>query len=355
MSRETADPVPDTNPTTERPVPDWSTLSFALTDTDVMYRAVGDSRNDPVWGEDEHLPFGDIQVSPAAAFMSYGVGVFEGLKAQKTEDGRILLFRPDANGERLQKSAERLMMPAFPVDRFVEACHEIVRRNRRFVPPLEHGSLYLRPMQHAVEPCLGLRPCNVFAVHIFASPVGSYFKGAPQAVKLRVLEQGRCAPGGTGYAKAMGNYAGAIWVADGWKKQGYDDVLYLDAHHVHHLTETSGSNPFVLLKSGTLVTPKLDSQILPGITRGSTVEIASKIAGVTVEERDVSIDEVIEEGVECFCTGTAWTLLSVGQIDHGDKTKTFEQFELRNELYSILRGIQTGERDDPFGWIQEVE
>ena len=347
MAQETANPV-------TKPLPDWSTISFSLTETDVMFRIIGDRRNDPVWGEHNYVPFEDIRVSPAAAFMSYGVGVFEGLKAQKTEDDRVLLFRPDANGARLQQSAERLVMPPYPVDDFVEACVEVVRRNRRFVPPPEYGSLYLRPTQHAIEPQLGLGPCDLFSVMIFASPVGSYFRGAPKSVRLRVLEQGRCPPGGTGYAKAMGNYAGAIWVASKWKDKGYDDVLYLDSRHVKYLTETSGSNPFVVLESGTLVTPKLDSQILPGITRDSTLQIAREIAGMEVEERDISIDEVIEDGVEFFCTGTAWTLLSISQIDHGDREKKFEQFEVRNKLFSILRGIQSGDHTDPFGWTREV-
>jgi branched-chain amino acid aminotransferase len=337
-----------------KPLPDWQQLTFSLTETDVMYRAFGDRRNDPVWEPGEYLPFAGIEISPAAAFLSYGIGVFEGLKAQQTADGRILLFRPDANAQRFRRSAERLMMPPFPAEEFVEACCEVVRRNRRFVPPCDYGSFYLRPLQHAVEPQLGLGPCSVFAVHIWGSPVGSYFRGAPKSVRLRVLDQGRCPPGGTGFAKSMGNYAGAIWVAYQWKDKGYDDVLYLDSRHLKYLTETSGSNPFVRLRSGTLVTPPLDDQILPGVTRDSTLRIARGIVKCPVEERLISIDEVIADGVELFCTGTAWTLLSVREIVHGSRTKTFESTELRNELFEVLRGIQTGERADPFGWVLEV-
>ena len=347
--------TPEITGDNKKPLPDWSTLTFSLTETDCMYKCVGDTERDPVWDEGEFIPFQDISLSPAAALMSYGVGVFEGLKAQKTADGRILLFRPDANARRLQSSAERLMMPAFPAEQFVDACVEIVKRNSRFVPELEYGSLYLRPMQHATEPQLGLGPCRHFSTHIFASPVGSYFRGGrPQGVRLKVLEQGRVAPGGTGSAKAMGNYAGAIWVAHEWKDQGFDDVLYLDSHHLQYLTETSGSNPFVLLKSGVLVTPGLDSQILPGVTRDSTIEIARKLLGLEVEERKISIQEVLDNGQELFCSGTAWTLLSAREIVYRDKTKTFEKEELRNEILEILRAIQTGQRDDPFNWIREV-
>ena len=339
----------------DKPIPDWETLTFSLTETDFMYRSRGNIERDPVWDEGAYIPFEDIAISPAAALMSYGVGVFEGLKAQRTTGGKILLFRPDANGRRMQSSAERLMMPPFPTEQFVESCVELVRRNEHFVPPPEYGSLYLRPMQHAVEPQLGLGPCSQFATHIFCSPVGSYFRGgSPRGVRLKVLEQGRVAPGGTGSAKAMGNYAGAIWVAQQWKDQGFDDVLYLDAHHLKYLTETSGSNPFVLLRSGVLVTPPLDSQILPGITRDSTLRIARDLLKLEVEERALSIQEVIEEGVEMFCTGTAWTLLSVREIVYNDQVKLLETEELRDELLKVLRDIQTGDREDPFDWIREV-
>ena len=346
---------PEITGETEKPLPDWSALTFALTETDFMYRSLGDKERNPLWDEGGFMPFQDITVSPAAALMSYGVGVFEGLKAQKTADGRVLLFRPNANARRMQKSAERLLIPPFPIEQFVDSCTEVVRRNFRFVPELEYGSLYLRPMQHAIQPQLGLGPCRHFATHIFASPVGSYFRGGrPRGVRLKVLEQGRVAAGGTGSAKAMGNYAGAIWVAQKWKEQGFDDVLYLDSHHLEYLTETSGSNPFVLLKSGVLVTPALDTQILPGVTRDSTLVIARSLLNLEVEERDISIREVMEEGQEFFCSGTAWTLLSAREIVYGDETRTFEKEDLRMELLEILRAIQTGRRDDPFEWTREI-
>jgi branched-chain amino acid aminotransferase len=321
-----------------------------------MYRSFGDGRRSPVWDRGEFVAFEDIRISPAAAFLSYGIGVFEGLKAQRTQDGRILLFRPDANAERFQRSAERLLMAPFPKDQFVSAVKELVRRNERFMPPPEHGSLYIRPMQHAVEPKLGLGPCDVFSVLMFSSPVGPYFRGAdPRGLRLKVLEQGRCAPGGTGFAKAMGNYAGAISVAQPWKAEKFDDVLYLDARHERYLTETSGSNPFVLLRSGKLVTPPLDDQILPGVTRDSTLRVARDLLRLPVEERRVSIDEVIEEGEEFFCTGTAWTLLSVREIVYRSTAKAFPREEARKALLEVIRGIKTGERDDPFGWTVSVE
>ncbi len=341
--------------TMRRAVPDWETLTFSLTETDYMYRSLGDLERAPVWDDGEFVPFGDITLSPAAAFMSYGMGVFEGLKAQRCDDGRVLLFRPQKNGERMQNSAERLSMPPFPVEQFVDAVVEVTRRNLRFVPPADKGSLYLRPMQHAIEPKLGLGPCRLFSVLIFASPVGSYFTGgAESGVRLRVLEQGRVAPGGTGASKAMGNYAGAIWVASQWKEQGFDDVMYLDSRHVSYATETSGSNIFLKRKDGVIVTPALNDQILPGVTRDSTVQAARDILGIDVEERPLTIDEIIADGEELFCTGTAWTIQSVREIVYRDQAVAFQQNQTCKALLEILRGIQTGTREDPFGWAVEV-
>lgn len=344
-----------TSPISPRPLPNWDELTFSFTETDMMYRSYGDKRRSPVWDQGEMVPLADLSISPAAAFMSYGLGVFEGLKAQRTEDGRILLFRPDKNGERLQRSAERLSMIAFPVDQFVQACVEMVRQNERFVPPLGKGSFYLRPLELAIEPKLGLGPCNNFLVLIYGSPVGSYFTGgAPRGVRLQVLEQGRVAPGGTGYAKAMGNYAGGIFTAHKWKQQGFDDVLYLDAHHLRYVTETSGSNVFLMRKDGVLVTPALDDQILPGVTRDSTLQVARQVLGMKVEERPLTIDEVIESGEELFCTGTAWTLQSVREIVHQGKTVQFPTEKTRSALLDVIRGIQTGKREDTFGWTVRV-
>jgi branched-chain amino acid aminotransferase len=350
----------------ERPLPDWDRLTFSLTETDWLYRTLGDDRNTPPWDEGEFLPFADISVSPAAAFMSYGLGVFEGLKAQRAEDGRVLLFRPDKNAERLRASAQLMLMAPFPVERFLWACEEIVRRNLRFVPPPGKGSFYLRPVQHAIEPKLGLGPCHLFSMTLFGTPVGGYFAGergedkvvgggVPGGVRLQVLEQGRVATGGTGSAKAMGNYAGGIARAYKWKQVGFDDVLHLDAHHLRFVTETSGSNVFLKRKDGTIVTPPLDDQILPGVTRDSAIQVARKLLGLTVEERSLPIDEVIEDGEELFCTGTAWTVQSVREIVHKGKTFQFHKEDVRLSLLKILRGIQTGTEEDTFGWVREVK
>ena len=340
---------------TQKPLPSWDALTFAFTETDLMYRSYGDKRRSPVWDRGELVPIADVKISPAAAFMSYGLGIFEGLKAQRTDDGRILLFRPDRNAERFQRSAERLSLPTFPAEQFVTACVDMVRRNERFVPPFGRGSFYLRPLELAIEPKLGLGPSNLFLVLIYGCPVGAYFAGgAPKGVRLQVLEQGRVAPGGTGYAKCMGNYAGGIYVAHQWKEKGFDDVLYLDARHLKFVTETSGSNVFLKRKDGVIVTPPLDDQILAGVTRDSTIQVARKILNMKVEERPLPIEEVMAEGEELFCTGTAWTLQSVREIVHKGATVKFPVEQARKSILDVLRAIQTGSREDPFGWTVKV-
>jgi len=205
---------------------------------------------------------------------------------------------------------------------------------------------------------------------MFGSPVGAYFAGGASAppsegrlegraegrgVRLQVLEQGRVAPGGTGFAKAMGNYAVRIYIAYQWKPKGYDDVICLQARNVRYVTETSGSNVFLKKKNGGIVTPPLDDQILPGVTRDSTIEAARKALGLKVEERPLAIEEVLDDGEELFCTGTAWTLQSVREIVYRDRTHSFPRDATRKALLEIVRGIQTGARKDIFGWTREVK
>jgi branched-chain amino acid aminotransferase len=197
-------------------------------------------------------------------------------------------------------------------------------------------------------------------VLVFGCPVASYFDSSPEkpgegGVRLKVLEQGRCAPGGTGAAKAMGNYAGGIALAHRWQREGYDDVLYLDARNVKYLTETSGSNVFVKLQSGRLITPPLDDQILAGLTRNSVIRIARETLGVTVEERDISVAEALEDGEEIFCTGTAWSVQPVREIDFRGHTHRFTIRDLRRAISDELEGIQFGTRQDTFGWTTVVD
>lgn len=336
------------------PLPEWDNLGFNYIETDCFYVARGSVDAEPMWGEGEFLPLQELPIHPAAAFMSYGQAVFEGLKARRTDDGRVLLFRPEANAARFQRSARRLAMEAFPAERFVDAVVELVHRNLRFVPPPDKGSLYIRPMQHGVDLALGFRPCTEFLVSMYASPVGSYFGGpVTGGVRLRVVEQSRVADGGTGNAKAAANYAGAIEVARPWKKKGFHDVLFLDPRQARYVTETSGSNFFAVLRDGTIVTPPIGDQILPGITRDSTIRVARDL-GMTVEERHLPIEEVVHEAVEVFCTGTAWTIQNVTFLSWKDVDREIPRTETRDALFAVLDGIQYGRREDPYGWVREV-
>jgi branched-chain amino acid aminotransferase len=337
-----------------KPLPNFDQLTFNLTETDWIYYAYGDTRRNPVWDAGEWCEFRSTPISPSAPALAYGFGVFEGLKAHRTRDGRILLFRPDRNAVRFQKSAERITLAPFPPERFVDACVELVARNSRFVPPNDKGSFYLRPVEWGSGARLGLGTVQEFQVVFYGSPVGGYFAaGSAPGLRLLVREQGRVAPGGTGWAKAAANYAGGILIADQAKKLGFTDVLYLDARHVRYLTETSGSNVFCVLRNGTIVTPPLDDQILPGVTRDSTLHVARHL-GMKVEERLLPIEEVLADGVGLFATGTAYTLARIHEITYRDRPYVFPDDSVRAKLFEVVRGIQIGEREDTWGWTREV-
>jgi branched-chain amino acid aminotransferase len=340
-------------PTRRTPLPDWNTLTFSFTETDYIYRADGDTRRDPVWSTGRIEPHGAIALSPAAAVLSYGVGIFEGLKAFRREDGQVQVFRPDANAARFRRSAERLSMAPFPVDQFLSAVDRLVDANRRFVPPHGMGSFYVRPMQHAVEARLGFGACHELAVTMYGTPVGAMGAKA-DAIRLRAVEQARVAPGGTGAAKAMGNYAGGVHVAGPARLQGFDDVLYLDARELTYVTETSGANFFVVNRAGQLITPPLDDQILAGVTRDSVLAVAREELGLDVQERPISIGDVLAEAREAFCTGTAWTLKSVGEIAFRDGSVRLPGRDVRDRLWEIIGGIQAGRRPDVRGWVRLV-
>jgi branched-chain amino acid aminotransferase len=265
----------------------------------------------------------------------------------------VQIFRPGAHAARFQRSAERLSMAPFPVDLFLSALDRLVDANRRFVPPHGLGSFYIRPMQHAVEVKLGFGACREMAVTMYGSPVGAV-GSKTGSIRLRAVERARVAPGGTGAAKAIGNYAGGVHVAGPAREQGFDDVLYLDASALTYVTETSGANLFVVNRAGQVITPPLDDQILAGATRDSALTIAREELGLDVQERPIGIDELMAEAREAFCTGTAWTLRSVDEIAFRDRSVRLQAREVRDRLWEIIGGIQTGRRADERGWTRLV-
>jgi branched-chain amino acid aminotransferase len=328
-------------------------LGFELHATDWMYRCTGDLANNPVWDTDEYLPFGDILMSPAAAFLSYGCGIFEGMKAERGTDGHVRLFRPTDHGARFSRSAARMALPEFPVPRFVAAVAGLVRRNDRCVPPAGAGTFYIRPMMHGVEPLLGTRRSRQAAVTIYGSPVGEVF-GGRSGVRLKVVETARAALGGTGGAKAAGNYAGGVVIKEQAQRDGFDDILFLDGTPSGHLAEASGANVFCVMPGDEIVTPPIDDTILAGVTRDSAIRIAREILGLTVTERPLPIAEVTARGLELFCTGTGWSVRPVEALGFRGGEHVCGPARIGPRIREVLRGVQSGAGADPFGWRLNV-
>jgi len=294
-----------------------------------------------------------LEMSPAANVLHYGQAVFEGLKAYRTRQDKIVLFRPFDNARRLRASAARLAMPAPPVEMFMEAVLAVTRANRQWVPGYGKGSLYLRPTLVGTGQVLGVAPASEYLFYTFASPVGQYM-GGERVIVLSAAH--RAAPYGTGMAKCAGNYAACLRPQQIAKGMGYVDALYLDAQENRYIEELSGANFFALLGDGTLVTPQLGS-ILPGVTRSSILTIAQEVLGWLTVERRLAIDEVLGDAVEAFYTGTAAVLHSITTIhyrgvDHpiGDG-KPGPKAQL---LLQTLREVQLQDRPDEWGWVIEV-
>jgi branched-chain amino acid aminotransferase len=294
-----------------------------------------------------------LELSPAAAVLYYGEGVFEGLKAYRTRKGNIVLFRPQDNARRLRASAARLALPAPSVDMFLEAVTAVARANARWVPAPEKGSFYLRPVLIGSGAILGVAPAPEFLFYVFGCPVGLYM-GGDRLIVLSSVH--RAAPYGTGAAKAAGNYAGCLRPQKIAKEMGYVDVLYLDAREDRYIEELSGANFFAILYDGTVVTPALGS-ILPGITRDSILTIAREVFGWIAVERPLSLEEVLSDAVEAFYVGTAAVLSPVTVINH--KGKDYPIGDGRpgprsQMLRQALVEIQLQERPDLWGWVVEV-
>lgn len=331
-------------------------IDFSLHESDHMLVIRGEREKfdaETLWDADRLLPFGTLELSPAASVLSYGLGVFEGLKIHRSRDGRLLGFRIADHGRRFQRSAAALNLGTLPVDRFTAAVTKLVRANADRSPDHGKGSLYVRGILFADEPMLGLAPCRRFCAAFYCSPVGSYFAGDGAGIRLRLLDRARVPAGGTGSAKAIGNYAGSITVRSKWQAQGYDDVLYVHAAGGDLIGETSGSNVFVRLDDGSIATPRLDDQILPGITRDSVLALLNT-DGEKAAERDVSAAEIFANGAELFCTGTAWTVQPVAKLDGDGEERAFDSQDTSRRLRERLDAIKCGELPDPHGWISEI-
>ncbi len=309
------------------------------------------------WDTGAIVPFHNLELSPAANILNYGQGIFEGMKAYRSAKGKIVMFRPEKNALRFARSCHKLAMPEVPVEKFMDAVRQVVLTNEEFIPESDDGrySMYLRPVCIGTEPLLGVRASREYLFYIFASPVGPYFERVG-VVRLVVTDVHRAAPNGTGDAKAACNYAVTMPPHAEAKSKGYDGVLFLDPVHNRYVEEAGAANFFALLTDGTLVTPPLGT-ILPGITRDSILRIAREMYGIKVEERDLSIDEVCDDAIECFLCGTGATITSISTISWQDKDWNVNknEFQLAHRLYDTLIGIQLQKKEDPFNWVMELK
>ncbi|KAG7653743.1 Aminotransferase class IV [Arabidopsis suecica] len=331
---------------------DWDNLGFGLTPADYMY--VMKCSKDGEFTQGELSPYGNIQLSPSAGVLNYGQAIYEGTKAYRKKNGKLLLFRPDHNALRMKLGAERMLMPSPSVDQFVNAIKQTALANKRWVPPSGKGTLYIRPLLMGSGPILGLGPAPEYTFIVYASPVGNYFKEGMAALNLYVEEEYvRAAPGGAGGVKSITNYAPVMKALSRAKSLGFSDVLYLDSVKKKYLEEASSCNVFVV-KGRTISTPATNGTILEGITRKSVMEIASD-QGYQVVEKAVHVDEVMDAD-EVFCTGTAVVVAPVGTITYQDKRVEYKTGDesVCQKLRSVLVGIQTGLIEDNKGWVTNI-
>jgi branched-chain amino acid aminotransferase len=332
---------------------DWKNLPFDYVKTDFNIRYYW---KDGKWSggdliSDEYLPL--HMASPA---LHYGQEAFEGLKAFRTADGRIVVFRPTENALRLQRSSERIFIPAVSEEMFLDAIRRVVDANRRFVPPYGTGaSLYIRPLVIGIGPRVGLGPASEYLFMVFVNPVGPYYKGGFKPVKALIVEQfDRTAPLGVGDCKVGGNYAAGLGGGQYGKDRGYPVVLYLDSKEKKFIDEFSTSN-FIAIRDNTYITPKSHS-ILPSITNDS-LSIIARDMGMIFERRPVEVSE-LETFDEVGAVGTAAVITPVNLIRYRDREYMFGSGDsvgpVITKLYEYLVNIQTGDLEDRHGWLFEI-
>lgn len=334
---------------------DWNNLGFGYIDTGKKFRAYF---KDGKWSEGKIETDKHLTISEASNVFHYGQTCFEGLKAYRTKDGSIQLFRPDENAKRMKASAQRLLMEPYPEEDFVRAIHEVVKANAEWVPPYGTGaSLYIRPFLMGIGDTVGVAPATEYVFSIFVTPVGAYFKGGLAPAHFLVSDYDRAAPRGTGAAKVAGNYAASLYPGKMAKSQGYADAIYLDPATKTKIEEVGAANFFGITADGEFVTPLSDS-ILPSITKYSLMELASDRLGLTVVEGDVYVDQ-LDRFIEAGACGTAAVITPIGSITAGDKKQVFysetEVGPTIKRLYEELVGIQYGDIEGPAGWVQTVE
>lgn len=313
------------------------------------------------WQQPTLVPYGPLALDPAAAVLHYGQEIFEGLKAYRHDDGSVWTFRPEKNAARLNRSAERMALPALPEDLFLDSLRTLVEQDRDWVPDGEGQSLYLRPFMIANETFLGVRPSREVLYSVIASPAGNYF-GEAKAVDIWLSEHwARAGRGGTGAAKCGGNYAASLIAQMEGDAHGCQQVIFTDPDRDEAIEELGGMNVFFVFDDGTLVTPELTGTILEGVTRDSIIQLA-KDRGMTVEERAFTLGEW-RDGVasgkltEVFACGTAAVISPVGRLISAQETigpEDAEPGEVTMSLRKELLDIQTGRGEDRHGWLTRL-
>ncbi len=347
--------------TTPKAKPDENRLGFGNYYTDHMF--VMDYTEGQGWHSPRIEPYHALSLDPAAMVFHYAQESFEGLKAYRTKEGKVQLFRPEKNGERLQSTHERLCIPTIPVEDFVQAVKTLVEVDRDWVPSAEGTSLYLRPFTIATEAHLGVKPSDSYQFLVIASPSGAYYEEGLNPVKIYVEDEYvRATPGGTGFIKCGGNYAASLAGQMKAHEMGYSQVLWLDGIERKYVEEVGSMNCFFKI-DGVIRTAPCIGTVLPGITRMSCIELL-RDWGYTVDcETRLSIEEVMQAArtghlEEVFGTGTAAVVSPVGQLYYEGETAVIgggKIGEVTQRLYDTLTGIQWGTLADEKGWVVPVE
>ena len=334
---------------------DFTDLPFGKIFSDHMF--VSDYRNGE-WTDDRIIPFGHFTMHPASMVLHYGQAIFEGMKASKLHDGTPVLLRPEEHAKRLNHSARRMMMAEYPEDRFVDAVSQLVALDQDWIPPAAGSALYLRPYMYATDEFIGVRPSETYRFCIFTAPVGPYYA---KPVRLKVEEHYvRAVPGGTGEAKAAGNYAGSLKAVHEANQAGFDQVLWMGGADMKEIQEVGTMNVFFVI-DGEVVTPETDGSILKGITRKMFIQIL-KDKGIPVSERIIKIDEVVAASQagkleEVFGAGTAAVVSHVSELQYGERLLTLPPVSERKigpMLKQHIDGLRVGTVEDGHGWLVRV-
>lgn len=339
--------------------PNENELSFGEIFTDHMFEMTYSPEKG--WHDGVIKPYGPITLEPSTMVFHYGQEMFEGLKAYKTDNGEIALFRPEMNAKRTNQTNERMCMPQIDPDLMISAIKELVRVDKDWIPQSEGTSLYIRPFIFAADPFLGVRPSSIYKFFIILCPVGTYYKSGLQPTKIFVEDEYvRAVSGGTGYAKVGGNYAASLKAQEKATKKGYNQVLWLDGVERKYVEEIGTSNAFFKI-NGTVYTSPLTGSILPGITRDSVITLL-KHWGMKIEEKRLTIQDIFDahkEGIleEVFASGTAAVISPVGVLGWKGEDIIINNNEigkLSQKLYDTITQIQNGKEKDEFGWIVHI-